>query len=168
MRLSEFAVDISIPGFGGITGKWEPDDREREAAWEMYVELVTRVAVVELPRGAGLIRESFASLYSLFDTTREILREYGPSVARSKSDSQLSFGSISISILNRAVRPVLAEWHPRLLDWEAQRPAHTTSAEHERAWKHGGEVRLELDALRGTLREYAVLLASVAGVDPLA
>lgn len=29
-----------------ISGTWEPNDAERRAAWELYVELVTRVSVV--------------------------------------------------------------------------------------------------------------------------
>jgi hypothetical protein len=31
-----------------ISGTWEPNDDERRAAWELYVELVTRMAVVPL------------------------------------------------------------------------------------------------------------------------
>ncbi|MGZ6868949.1 MAG: hypothetical protein ACXVHI_01345 [Frankiaceae bacterium] len=29
-----------------ISGTWEPNDAERAAAWELYVELVTRISVV--------------------------------------------------------------------------------------------------------------------------
>ena len=38
----------------------------------MYIELVTRIAVIELRPEEGLLREALSSLYSLFDTTRKI------------------------------------------------------------------------------------------------
>src|SRR3954447_13686778 len=167
MRLSKFAVEISLPGTGGISGTWEPDDRERDAAWEMYVELVTRVAVVELRPEEGVVREAFSSLYSLFDTTRKILREYGPTIAKSKHEGGLSFGYIAVAILNSGVRPTLAKWHAALTDWEAQRPQGTSLVAHERAWEHHEQVRRELEFVRVTLSQYANLLAHVADVDAL-
>jgi hypothetical protein len=35
-------------GVLSIKGAWKPNEQERDAAWELYVELVTRVAVVPL------------------------------------------------------------------------------------------------------------------------
>jgi hypothetical protein len=167
VRLSEFSVSISLPGIGGISGKWQPDDRERDAAWEMYVELVTRVAVFELRPGEGVIREAFNSLYSLFATTRAILRTHGPSVARSTGEDMVSFGSLAVAILNAAVRPLLARWHPVLLDHEARRPEGVSALIHEQAWEHNAAVREELARVRQTLTQYADLLAQVADVDRL-
>ena len=108
-------------GVGGLKGVWEPDQSEQTAAWEMYVELITRVAVVEMGPSQGLLREALDSLYSLFDSTRAILRQHGPSVARVKGKGSYSFGYLAVIILNQVLRPVLAEWHPKLLDYESQR-----------------------------------------------
>ena len=63
------SFSISIP-FLGLQGNWEVDDQQRKAAWEIYVELVTRVTVVELKENEGIIREALNSFYSLFNTTR--------------------------------------------------------------------------------------------------
>ena len=41
-----------------ISGTWEPNDDEGKAAWELYVELVTRIAVVPLGGEEGLLREA--------------------------------------------------------------------------------------------------------------
>ena len=65
----------------------------------MYVELITRISVVELKPGEGLLREALTSLYSLFDTTRKILRQHGPSIAQPKDKSDVSFGYLAIAIL---------------------------------------------------------------------
>ncbi len=81
-KLKNVSVKLEIPYIGGIEGTWEPDKEEQRAAWEMYVELITRISTVELGPEEGLLREALTSLYSLFATTRTILREHGPSVAQ--------------------------------------------------------------------------------------
>ena len=162
------AVSINLPfGLGGLQGTWEPDESEQEAAWEMYVELVTLVAVVELRPNEGLLREALFSLHSLFDTTRSILRAHGPGVAQAKGRGSYSFGLLAVVILNDVLRPVLAKWHPLLLDYEGTRPDALSQTEHEDAWPHGDELRSVLNEVRDTLAQYGELLASVAGVPSL-
>src|SRR5579859_2492212 len=102
-KLTSVAVSLKLPLLGDINGTWEPDEAEQRAAWEMYVELVTRVSLVELQPGEGLLNESLASLYTLFDSTRKILREYGPAVARPKDKGKLSFGYLAIVVINCAI-----------------------------------------------------------------
>jgi len=173
MAMDEISVDLDLKipftdiGFK-IGGKWKPDESERRAAWELYVELVTRISVAELRPGEGLLREALSSLYSLFATTRGILRSYGPGIAQPKlGDSDLSFGYIAVTVLNVALRPVLSTWHPRLADWEAKKPADRSAMEHEQAWAHAEELRAGLNTLREELIDYANLLADAARVPSL-
>lgn len=168
MKLSGVTVKLQLPYIGGIEGVWAPDQKECDAAWEMYVELITRIAVVELPSGEGLLREALASLYALFAITREILRKYGPDVAKAKRGSDLSFGYLAVSVLNGIVRPLLSKWHPILLDYESRRdPATSSVVAHEHAWERADELRTELQAARDVMRAYADVLAGVAGIEPL-
>ncbi|MFN6236143.1 hypothetical protein, partial [Microcystis sp.] len=109
-------VSVSLP-FGIGSAEWEADPTERRAAWSLYVELVTRIAVEPLEGEEGLLREALNSLYSLFGTTGEILKEAGPDVGASRN----SVGGIAIAVLNRGLRRFLAKWHPRLQVWEAKR-----------------------------------------------
>jgi hypothetical protein len=88
-------VSISLP-FGIGSAEWEADKTERRAAWSLYVELVTRIAVEPLDGEKGLLREALNSLYSLFGTTREILKEAGPKVGA----SHRSVGGIAIAFLH--------------------------------------------------------------------
>jgi hypothetical protein len=167
-KLTSVAVSINLPfGLGGLQGTWQPDESEREAAWEMYVELVTRVATVELKPDEGLLREALSSLYSLFDTTRSILRAHGPRVAQPKGNGTYSFGLLAVVILNDVLRPVLARWHPLLLDHESTRSPERSQTEHEDEWEHAAELRSVLSDVRVTLAQYGELLAEVAGVPPL-
>ncbi len=166
-KLASIKVSLSLPYIGSIEGTWEPDESEKRASWEMYVELITRISVVELKPDEGLLREALTSLYSLFNTTRTILREYGPSIAKSKGTGNLSFGYLAVAVLNGVLRPVLAKWHPLLLDYENTKPSSTSAVEHERQWEKGAELRQELNNIRRVLIEYANLLANVAGVPSL-
>ena len=59
----------------GVTFTFSPNDEEKKAAWSLYVELRTRVAVRQFAGEYGLMRGALDSLYSLFSTTREVLRE---------------------------------------------------------------------------------------------
>lgn len=162
------SVQVSLNlHFLEISGTWEPNDAERRAAWELHVELVTRIAVVPLGADEGVLREALSSLYTLFGTTRDILRRYGPDVAEPKAKGQYSFGVLSVAMLNYALRPVLARWHPALAEWEASRPAGQSSGSYEAAWERAAELRLALDTARDELTQYARLMADACGVPDL-
>ncbi|MEH2102831.1 MAG: hypothetical protein V7K76_24415 [Nostoc sp.] len=152
-------VSVSLP-FGIGSAEWDADPTERRAAWSLYIELVTRIAVQPLETDQGLLREALNSLYSLFGTTREILKQAGPDVGASHD----SVGGIAIAVLNHGLRPVLAKWHPRLQTWEAQRPAHLSLKDHEHNWTEQKNLRAELESLRLDLEQYAHALAVIAGV----
>ncbi|RCV65836.1 hypothetical protein C5S53_01755 [Methanophagales archaeon] len=166
-ELKSIEVNLNIPLFGGIKGTWEPNDKEREAAWELYVELVTRISVVELKRGEGIVREALNSLYSLFGMTREILRKYGPDVAKPSKENEYSFGKLSFIILNYQLRPLLSKWHPLLQEYEAKKDKDISIKEHEDKWERISELREELDKTRKILIDYSKHLAKVASVVPL-
>jgi hypothetical protein len=162
------SVNVSLNlGPVSLTGTWEPDERETEAAWEMYIELATRISTQPLKDGEGILREALTSLHDLFAITREILRRQGPTVARKKGNGSHSFAELAIYVLNYAVRPVLAKWHPLLEEYESSRPDGTSARTHEAEWERASELRGALEELRSALVDYANLLAAVAGVEPL-
>jgi hypothetical protein len=131
------------------------------------VELVTRISVAELKAGEGLLREALSSLYTIFGTTREIMRKYGPTVAQPKKEGKLSFGYLSVIILNNVLHPVLSKWHSELQHYEALKSAAVSPLEHEKQWDKYDELRNVLNQTRLLLSEYANLLAEVSGVPSL-
>ena len=149
---------FSIPFVGEL--EWEPDPTQRRAAWELYVELVTRISTQPLTLDEGLVREALNSLYSLFATTRQILRTAGPEVGASSE----TVGGIAITVLNKGLRPFLAKWHQLLHSYELQRPNTVSPKEWERAWAEEATLRGALEALRQDLEKYATALAEMAGV----
>ncbi|MGX8699157.1 MAG: hypothetical protein ACSW8F_04410, partial [bacterium] len=52
-----------------------PNPNDKEAAWEMYVEMITRIVTQPLPREDGDEKTALDSVYSLFPITRQILKE---------------------------------------------------------------------------------------------
>jgi pimeloyl-ACP methyl ester carboxylesterase len=156
-----------VRGVFEIGGTWVPDREEKTAAWELYVELVTRISVVELQPSEGLLREALSSLYSLFQTTRSILTAHGPGIAVPKGNGQLSFGYLAVAMLNLGIRPVVAKWQPLLLHWESSRATDISPLEHEQRWPESAELRRVLNELRTVLIQYADTLARVAGVPSL-
>ncbi len=154
-------------GVLSLQGTWKPSQLERLAAWELYIELITRISVVPLQPGEGLLREALTSLYSLFGSTREVLRRHGPDVARRHDDGVYSFGELAVLVLNYELRPLLARWHPLLEQWETDRATGTSRTAHEDAWPYAGQLRERLEVTRRHLVDYADLLAAAAQVPPL-
>ena len=161
-KLVNVRLDLRLPGIGGISGTWEPDESQIRAAWELYVEMVTRTPLGGLSPQEGSAREALTSMYSLFETTRSILRAYGPSVARPRRQKELSLGYLAVSMLNLVLRPLLTRWHPQLHIWERDNPGVG-----EQEWPDRRDFFEALDRTGGQLRQYANLFAEAADVPEL-
>ena len=120
LRMVEFDPKISIFYLHDglmekIEGTWEPTESERNAAWDMYVELMTRIPVAYLKPSVRTLRLEMPSLYKLFDITREILRKYGPSVAirdaKANSLSVILHKSV-IKVLETILPQFMVRWYP--------------------------------------------------------
>src|SRR5689334_24814943 len=108
------SLSLNLPfGLGGV--QVDVTDADARVAWNLYVEFATRVAVIPQAAGAGSAREALNSLYSLFATTREVLRGAGPEIARGPDD----VGPVAIKVLNEGLRPFTARWHTELAAYEA-------------------------------------------------
>lgn len=160
-------AEVEVTFLGFLKAKWVADREQQNAAWEMYVELVTRISMQPLADDQGLLREALTSLYSLFAETRRILKQHGPGVARQLTRDSITFAHLAIAVLNVVLRPLLSKWHPLLQEWESRRAGTASLAEHERAWTRNAELRKELVKVREELTVYANLLAEAAGIDPL-
>ncbi len=132
---------------GFLETEWKPQVKDSEAAWEMYVELLTRIATQPLPDDSGMESSALESVYSLFGITRNILREYG-------KDS-IGFAKIAIIILNQVIRPFTARWHKLSENDAFQNPEQCSL------------FRIELKALQVNLRNYMGMLAEIAGVEEI-
>ena len=130
-----------------VNAEFEFKDEDRNAAWELYVEMLTRIVTQSLPATAGDERTALESIHSLFPTTREILRQCG--------SGAVQFSKVAIPVLNQVVRPFTAKWHRESL-----------SGAFEDTEKRK-EFRRDMKHLQANLRNYNRLLAEIAGVEDL-
>jgi hypothetical protein len=151
-------VTVSIPGW--LSVKFAPNTAERKAAWSLYIELSTRIAAQPFDRKAGVMREVLNSLYTLFDFTRQVLREAGPEVAHGPD----SFGPVAIRFLTEVLAPFTTKWHQPLLVYEALRPNDRNVLKHERQWERFTEMSTDLQALQEKVHAYTEALAKIASI----
>ena len=123
------------------------DTSDSDAAWELYVEMLTRVVTQTLPIEMGDEETALDSVYSLFPITREVLRRRGRRA--------INFTKIAVPILNQIVRPFTAKWHGRRLAGDL------ADADVRDEFRH------ELATLQDDLRNYNRMLAGIAGVEDL-
>jgi len=160
----EIGVELNF-GVLKVNAKWNPTQEEKKAAWDLYVELVTRISVFPLGKDEGSDREALSSLYELFQSTRKVLKSYGPDIAVSdKKSNSFSVAYLAIGVLNYGLRPFMAKWHPRLIEHEATRGADISKIKHEREWSEHDAFRKELEKLQQELLKYSECLADGAGV----
>lgn len=126
---------------------WKPSDPDKEAAWDLYVELLTRITTQPLPDEDGVEQTALDSIYALFSITRETLKDHGRSC--------IQFAKIAIVVLNQVVRPFTAKWHRK-----SQNGAFASPDDCQ-------QFRQELQVLQTQLRNYTRLLAELAGVEDL-
>lgn len=122
-------------------------DEDKAAAWELYVELLTRITTQPLAEHEGDEEMALKSIHAIFGLTREIIKENGRGC--------IEFTKFAIVVLNQVIRPFTARWHRLAIAGAFADPARCR------------EFREELEALQQKLRDYTGLLADVAGVEDL-
>jgi hypothetical protein len=138
------SLKISVPF---LEMEWQPQDEDKAAAWELYVELLTRITTQPLAISDGDEETALKSIHSLFPITREVLKN------NTRHCSE--FAKIAIVVLNQVIRPFTAKWHRLSLQG-----AFTETLKCQ-------EFRQELAVLQTTLRNYTRMLADMAGVEDL-
>lgn len=138
------SLKISVPF---LEMEWKPQEEDKAAAWELYIELLTRIATQPLDAEHGDEKTALDSVFSLFSITRQVLKN--------NTRNCTEFTKIAIVVLNQVVRPFTAKWH-RLSLQGAFNDADQCNT-----------FRSELMALQVTLRKYTKMLANMAGVEDL-
>ncbi len=127
--------------------EWEPSDPDKDAAWDLYVELLTRITTQRLPHEHGTEEAALESVHKIFELTRTTLKEHGRKAE--------NFTKVAIIVLNQVIRPFTAKWH-RLSEKGAFDDANQCA-----------EFREELAELQDRLRAYTKLLSDLADVEDM-
>ena len=145
--LGNFHLDRVKIGPNWATAEISFKENDRDAAWELYVEMLTRIVTQPMPSEAGDEKTALDSVYALFEITREILRRRGRDT--------IQFSKVAIPVLNQIVRPFTARWHKESI-------AGAFACESKRR-----EFREQLEFLQNELRNYNSMLAKIAEVEDL-
>ncbi|MEW6714516.1 MAG: hypothetical protein AB1306_05445 [Nitrospirota bacterium] len=130
-----------------LSMEWNPSEPDKAAAWELYIELLTRITTQNLSIIDGDEKTALDSIYSLFPTTRSIIKNNGRDC--------IEFTKIAVVVLNQKVRPFTAKWH-RISITKGFTDFEVCS-----------QFRKELEELQKILRTYTGMLAEMAGVEDL-
>jgi len=151
MKLSKWFENWDLTGLKIKTPilemDWAPQEADKDAAWDMYIELLTRITTQALPNDNGIEQTALESIYTIFGITREIIKTHG-------RDCE-GFARIAIVILNQIIRPFTARWHK--LSTEGAFDNKETCV----------LFRSELSELQAKLTNYCKMLAEISGVEDL-
>lgn len=132
-------------GFAEV--EFGPTEDDQTAAWEMYVELITRITTQPLDDTTGDEETALESIYHLFSITREILK--------SKGRNAENFSKVAVIVLNQIIRPFTAKWHNKKISGAFSNETECM------------QFRTELRQLQKELVYYSRLLADMAKVEDL-
>nr|WP_019279262.1 MULTISPECIES: hypothetical protein [Clostridium] len=127
--------------------EFKPSTTDKEAAWALYVELLTRITTQSIEDEYGEEKAALDSIYNLFNITRNTIKQYGIGCKE--------FTKIAIVVLNRVIRPFTSKWHK------------LSSQEAFKDNKQCELFREELKLLQQQLKNYNNMLADMAGVEDL-
>ena len=127
--------------------EWIPNKSDEAAAWELYIELLTRTSTQHLAPEHGDEKTALDSIHAIFALTRTILKQH-------TRDCQ-QFAKVAIPVLNQIVRPFTAKWHRLSL------AGAFSDKELCRVFRD------ELSTLQEELRNYTRMLGAMAGVEDL-
>lgn len=138
------SLKLTAP-FGEL--EWKPVTPDKDAAWELYIELLTRITTQPLGNHQGDEETALASIFSLFGISREIIKSHGRAC--------IEFTKIAIIVLNQIIRPFTAKWHKISIE-KKLKDADICK-----------EFRLELANLQKKLQTYSRMLAEMADVEDI-
>ncbi|QDT98035.1 hypothetical protein [Gimesia aquarii] len=143
-KWSMSSVKLSA-GFAEL--EFSPKDPDRDAAWELYIELLTRVTTQHVLPEHNEEKTALTSIYKLFGLTRETLKNQGRQCNE--------FTKIAIPVLNQVVRPFTSKWYRKSLDGAFEDEVISQ------------EFHVELADIQIQLRKYTKMLADMANVEDL-
>lgn len=127
--------------------EWNPKDEDKDAAWELYIELLTRITTQPLAKEHGDEATALESVHKIFGLTRDVIKKRGRLC--------IEFTKIAIVILNQKIRPFTAKWHKLMIEKAFEDPDKCI------------EFRKELEMLQEILSLYTKMLADMSGVEDL-
>lgn len=162
-RKGQIELDLKFLKVGG-----ELDEEDRQCAWALYCEIVSRRAVSgRLVRAehdgeawvdgfeGEVLAESFDSLHAFFERARELMSEF-PVGRIGKREHHLGF--FILRMMEIVIRPFLEKWQARYRHWWSMTDDETSPFERQQSYPHWQELTADWSAMRSFCRETATEL----------
>lgn len=158
-------VELGI-GIGSITFK--PNNKDIEVAYQLWVELMTRKLGLPFDESDDVISEVYSSWYEFFKITRELIKAIPVSQIANNTSTQ-TLVTLSIEVLNKAIRPHLTKWQARFKYWKERDSIrnpnkYASPQEWERKYPEYASLVSDMKKTNAHLLAYAKLLSKI--VDP--
>ena len=116
IKQGRFSINIGFIQFGV-----DLTEDDRQCAWELYTEISTRLAVVGklnddncVDFSGEVLFESLQSLYSFFQSARNIMKKYPVGSLKGK---KAHLGVLINSLMEGVLRPFLEKWQSEFRHW---------------------------------------------------
>src|SRR5260370_14059630 len=150
LRIEDWRLEqVEIQGL-----KFISSGMQRRVAWNLFVQISTRIATQPMPEDSGDDGVALTSLYELFQLTRKTISEMEPTPTATGETVE----TYALDMLNSDLRPFLSKWHPR---WDSFLKSRVTS---DTNWSMHTEFRVDLRQLQQQITKRARGLAEIAGV----
>lgn len=145
----------------------EISDEDRQCAWELYTEMVTRRAITGKiddetceDFSGELFNESLSSTYSFFQEARQIMKKFP--VGKIRALNQQHLGSIIHEILNKLIRPFLEKWQSDYyVWWESNKDRGINRFELQDEYPRKDELLNDWKELRTVMRDIQKKMCNV-------
>jgi len=162
-KKGSFSINLGIAQVGG-----EFEQYDRQCAWELYTEIITRRAVRGREGRSGresfegeLYHESLQSMYNFFLEARQIMKRYPVGAIGREKDDHLGF--LIVQLLEYVIRPFLEKWQGNLRYYHAQKPECVAAAHWQTDYPNCEELQKDWTEVRKFARSFASELAQAYG-----
>lgn len=109
-KITDAAPERIVPYGNYFIQKYRKDgtytQADRSAAWEMWIELDTRVTTLPLNEEDGVDQSALTSIYQLFQIHRDLAKRHGPNCK--------GYYQLAKDYFENNIRPFTAKWHKQL------------------------------------------------------
>lgn len=116
-------IDEVSLGIGNNTVTLKYDNKDKEIAYKLWVELSTRKIAIPFDTESDVIDEVYDSWYNFFGIARELLKE----IPCNHINNSTQLISLTERVLNHGLRPHLTTWQAKYRKWYKQKSTEVTN-----------------------------------------
>ena len=102
-------------GVNALNIKFKPNHKDKEIAYNIWIELSTRKLGIPIDKENDVIKEVYDSWYEFYKITRNSIKEFPVSKLTNKNSNKII--DMTIGVLNGELRTHLTKWQAKYRRW---------------------------------------------------